>query len=125
MAFYADMQAMVKDLLKSDSEGGLGQGEIYFIRRYKVAGSSKLDLPVVSDIREPVVGAVTGAAKWADGKTILETDYACTTSVPAVDWLPNDESTTLIEIDGKEYTVVETKTLPPAGTSAAVRFFLR
>lgn len=131
MAFYAEMQAMVADLLRPDTAGGLGQGDIWLHR--SLPGIPDPETPWVelqpTVLREQLHGAISGAEKYADGKTILATDLRLVAAVPSlVDWrfpVGGDSAALQVTVDGRSYTVVSVTTIPSAGTPAAVAFFLR
>lgn len=127
MAFYAEMNAMVKDLLKPDTSGGLGQVGIRLVR--EVAAPPDPDAPWLGSTVETeettLLAVASGVDDLADGVTILSTDVLVTSAVPDVPWELADGVTLRIEINGVRYSVVSVDTMPRAGTPVAVKFIVR
>lgn len=116
MAFYADMQAMVKDLLKPDTDGGLGQGPLT-IRR--VTGSALIDpaqpwLGSTYTTADQTVNQVaTGKNEYRTGETLIGVDMQIMTTVPPV--LPEVGQEVLR--DGVALgRIVRCEVFPPTGT---------
>lgn len=131
MAFYQEMQDMVKDLLKPDTEGGLGQVTAVLVRVTPGAvDPARPECEVASDVqRETLRAAVSGPGKYADGVTILTTDIKVVCAVPErIDWrLPEAPSRVALylELDSRRVTIISVKGIPAIGTPAAVEFIAR
>ncbi len=128
MAFYDDMQAMARDLLKPDSQGGLGQGTITLTRM--VPGTPNPDTPwiPVEDIPHTVTikGAVRGVSKELIGTevgsaVIVASDRIAITEVPSIQYTAGDT----LSVDGKPVMVLNVQNIPAAGVTSAVRFIIR
>jgi len=128
MAFYDQMQDMVRDLLKPDTDGGLGQGVIK-IQRTSPGTPDPLNpyAPVTPVISESTIkGAVRGVdAKLVGtqaGETVLlSTDRVVITEALATPYKAGDTLT----IDGRAVSILAVENIPAAGTVAAVRFTVR
>lgn len=128
MAFYDDMAAMARDLLKPDAQGGLGQGVIA-VRREE-PGTVNPDKPW-----EPVEPTITekelrGAARGigselvgteAGGTVLLSTDLVVTTEVPSIELKAGD----VLLVDGLPTRILSIEFIPAAGTPAAAKFIVR
>ena len=127
MGFYSELAAMAKDLLKPDAAGGLGQGVVVLSRTTQ--GSPDVDqpwLPVTPTIAtETLLAAVSGAEKYADGVTILDTDLKIIAAIPALDWRMATGVVLGLTIDGRAVTILRVRVIPDAGTPAAVEFLAR
>ncbi len=130
MAFYQEMQDMVRDLLKPDTEGGLGQVTVILVRT--IPGAVDPSAPEIevapTVVRETLRAAVSGAGKYADGVTILSSDFRIVAAIPAMNWLwPVSPSRAVLslELDGQAYQVVSVKGIPAIGIPAAVEFIAR
>jgi hypothetical protein len=111
MSFYADMQAMVSDLLAPDA---LGQGSITIARL--TAGPSLPDQPWLSvePMREEWTVNQIGMTKaeYVNGGTVIKTDLAYMTEPPAAQTRPGD----VVEHDGVQVgTVVHVAPFPTHG----------
>lgn len=70
----------------------------------------------------PLLSAVRGAGReWVDGETILATDLQAIIAVPAIMPAPGD----VVTRDGDPLTVIRVQRIPEAGTTVAVRIFMR
>lgn len=70
----------------------------------------------------PLLSAVRGAGReWVDGETILATDLQAIIAVPAIMPAPGD----VVMRDGDPLTVIRVQRIPEAGTTVAVRIFMR
>jgi DNA-binding phage protein len=128
MGFYEEMSQMSKDLLKPDSQGGLGQRVITLTRETSETNEAQPWLgDVITTQTEELLAVAFGAAKYADGETILATDIKVTAAIPTIPYRLDDGSnpTFKITIDGRIYSVVDVKAIPDAGTPAAVVFIIR
>lgn len=130
MAFYQEMQDMVRDLLKPDTEGGLGQVTAVLVRTTPGAvDSSAPEIEVAPTvIKESLRVAVSGAGKYADGVTILTNDFRVVAAVPVMNWqwpVAPSRAVLSLELDGRTYQVVSVKGIPAIGTPAAVEFIAR
>lgn len=126
MAFYADMQQMARDLLKPDSQGGLGQGTIEIVRVTTAPGENPWDPSTTTTAKETLRGAAKGISKEligteAGGTVILASDREVICEVPKSTYKPTDALT----IDGKTVTVLSVQKIPAAGIAAAVKFIVR
>lgn len=129
MAFYQDMQQMTRDLLTSDADGGLGQGEIVLKRVSQ--GEPNPDAPW--EPVEPIVETekLKGAARGVsgtllgtevNGTILVSTDLVIICEVPQkLQYTAGD----VLTIDGRAVTVLSYSNIPAAGTPAAVRFIVR
>jgi len=124
MSFYDDMALVTKELLSS---AVFGQGVVILSRKTTgVVNPAQPWLPVVPVVQTETLGAaVSGAGKYADGVTILATDFRVVAAVPVIDWRMNSDVTMTISVDGKTLQVLQTKGLPAAGTPAAIEIMAR
>lgn len=78
MAFYDEMAAMVADLLKPDTAGGLGQGQITLTRQTKgLPDPNNPGAPVAPvELSETVEHIGNLKAEYTTGGTVVVTDYA-------------------------------------------------
>lgn len=85
MAFYAEMQDMVRDLLQPDSQGGLGQGAIAIVRETPgVPSPSAPWVPVVPSKQTEKVNQIgKPKAEYVSQGTIIVTDTAFMIEPPA------------------------------------------
>lgn len=131
MPFYSDMQDMVRDLLKPDAEGGLGQVTIVLTRTTPGAADPDRDweeVPPAAVVSEQLLAAASGAEEYADGDTVLATDRRIVSAVPAMNWRPPEsgESARLsLTLDGKPVTIIRIRGIPPVGTPAAIELIAR
>lgn len=130
MAFYQEMQDMVKDLLKPDTEGGLGQVTAVLVRT--TPGAVDPEHPEVevppNEQKETLRAVASGPVKYADGVTILATDYKIVAAIPALDWrMPEAPSRASLhlELDGRKVSIVSVRGIPAIGAPAAVEFIAR
>lgn len=126
--FYEAMQAMARDLLKPDTQGGLGQGVVMLTR--KTAGVVDPEQPWVAvaptTTTEQLKAAVSGVgAKYVDGVTVLATDLRIVAAVPAMEWRMASGDVLAMTIDGRPATIVRVRGIPEAGTPAAIEFIAR
>lgn len=128
MAFYDEMAAMVRDLTKPDSQGGLGQGSLAIIRLVPGAQDPAKPWEPVSPTEqvEPIQGAVRGVSSRlvgteVNGVVLNISDRIAITEVPKIPYTAGDK----LSVDGKIVTVLHVENIPAAGTTAAVRFIIR
>lgn len=126
MAFYADMQQMARDLLKPDSQGGLGQGKIVLGRTTTVPAPNPWDPATPTTVTETLRGAVKGISKELVGTSagdavLLMSDREAICEVPIMGYRPGDT----LSVDGTPVIILSQQNIPAAGTVAAVRFFIR
>jgi len=128
MAFYDDMQAMARDLLKPDSQGGLGQGIIQLTRitRGAVDPNKPWEIPTETTQTETLDGAVSGISKEligteAGGTVLLASDRKAICTVPAMGHTAGDT----LSVDGVPVHIIAVEKIPAAGTTVAVRFIIR
>lgn len=124
--FYDDMASMVADVLAPKAAGGLGQGTVTLTRMTSGTPdpAAPWDHPTVPATTEtvPLLSAVRGAGReWVDGETILATDLQAIIAVPAIMPAPGD----VVTRDGDPLTVTRVQRIPEAGTTVAVRIFMR
>lgn len=117
MPFYDDMQAMARDLLKPDTDGGLGQGAITIVRLAPGEPNPNAPWEPVEPTRtaENVDQIGEAKAEYTQGGTIIVTDYAYMT-VPTSSFTtqPGD----FVERDGVAVgTVVHAENYPPHGVA--------
>lgn len=124
MAFYAALQSMVKDLLKADTAGGLGQGNIDLVRSFPGVVNPLTPEAYVSPvvIRETVQHIGMVDTKYTSQGTLISTDFAYMTTVPAT-LIPCPGDT--IEV-GQVYSgkVVEARPFPPHGTPVYMTIYV-
>lgn len=130
MAFYQEMQDMVRDLLKPDTEGGLGQVTAVLLRT--TPGTVDPNAPEIEvtpiEVKETLRAAVSGAGKYADGVTILASDFRVVAAVPEMNWqwpIAPSRAVLGLELDGRPYQIVSVKGIPAIGTPVAVEFIAR
>ena len=128
MAFYAEMAAMARDLLKPDTAGGLGQGTIVLSHKAEGAANPAEPWTPVAPIvaTEQLRGAVRGIDRElvgteAGGTVLLSTDRHAICEVPTIPCEPGD----VLTVDGIAMHILIVEKIPAAGTTAAVRFILR
>lgn len=128
MAFYEQMAAMARDLLKPDTEGGLGQGKL--VLHHKTVGTPDPDNPwdpVEPTVQMEVVrGAVRGVdqelvGKEVGGTVIVASDKVAICEVPQIDYVAGDD----LYVDSDPLKIIAIEKIPAAGITAAVRFILR
>lgn len=131
---YTALQAMMRDLLKPSSQGGLGQSGIELIRT--VAGqAANPDRPWETDdsteSRETLrASAQVVGSDMADGETVLFGDIIVRAAYPiGVDWrMPEDEdgASLSISFDGRPpVAVVGSYAVPPSGPPVSITFVVR
>lgn len=129
--FYADMQAMVRSILKPSSQGGLGQTGIELVTTITAgADPDQPWLTVDQEMRETIVGSAGKvSSEMVDGETIYSGDTLVTASLPLVsDWrLPSPTGRRLgISFDGRPpLPVVSSFATPPSGVPVKINFVVR
>ena len=130
MAFFDDLAAMTRDLLKPDTEGGLGSsaGSIVLVR--EAPGT-----PDPAEPWEPVEPTTTQQTlkahsfgvpqKMIDGETILMGDQMVISEVPSISWKQDTGVTVRIEIDTVPWQIISAQPIPAAGTPSAIKFIIR
>lgn len=128
MAFYDEMAAMARDLLKPDTQGGLGQGKLELIQTRPGVPDPDRPLDPVEPIRkrETLKGAVRGVSKElvgteVGGTVILATDRVAICEVPSIEYTAGDA----LSVDGVPVHILAFSKIPAAGTTSAVRFTIR
>lgn len=128
MAFYSELAAMVRDLTKPDTQGGLGQGKIVLIHLLPGTQDPLKPWEPVSPIESPeeIQGAVRGVSSKlvgteVNGVVLNVSDRIAITEVPSIPYAAGDK----LSVDGKIVTVLHVQNIPAAGTTAAVRFIIR
>lgn len=125
--FYEQMQAMARDLLKPDSHGGLGQGEITLTRSTPgTPGPNPWDPVTPTTQTVPLRGAVRGVdarlvGTEVGGTVLLASDRVAICEVPSIEYTAGD----VFAVDGKAVIVIAVENIPAAGIPAAVRFIIR
>lgn len=124
MSFYDDMALVTKELLSS---AVFGQGVVIISRQTAgIVDPAQPWLHVAPVVQTETLGAaVSGAGKYADGVTILATDFRIVAAVPIMNWRMVANTTMTISVDGKTLQVLQTKGLPAAGTPAAIEIMAR
>ena len=117
---------MARDLLKPDSQGGLGQGKIEIVRVTTVPGANPWDPSTTTTTKETLRGAAKGISKELigteiGGTVILASDREVICEVPKSTYKPTDA----LMIDGETVTVLSVQNIPAAGITAAVKFIVR
>lgn len=142
MAFYADMAKMARDLLKPDTQGGLGQGVIALTRVTYEPGANPWEPVVPSTQTEFLRGAVSGVAKELIGKesggtVIMGSDQMVIAATPTMGYMPGDVlsiyQSSGIEFEDESFwlgysppvIILSVQNIPAAGIVAAVRFIVR
>lgn len=126
MAFYDEMQAMVRDLLKPDTQGGLGQGVIKLTRITVGTAPNQWDPPIETVATEDVKAAVRGIDRRLVGTDVgstvlLASDRQAVTEVPSMGYTAGD----IMSVDGTPVMVISAEKIPAAGTTAAMKFIIR
>jgi len=128
MAFYDDMQAMTRDLLKPDSQGGLGQGVITLTRSTPGTPNPNAPWEPVEPTTQTVTinGAVRGVSERLIGTevgdaVILASDKQAICEVPSIEYTAGD----VLAVDGKPVHILSFSKIPAAGVTAAVKFIIR
>lgn len=128
MGFYDDMAKMAEDLLKPDSQGGLGQGEIVLTHIEQGAPNPETPWIPVEPIKLQAVlnGVARGVSERlvgteVNGVILVATDLVVTCAVPSMEYSAGD----VLTIDGKQVDVISYDKIPAAGTTTAVRFIVR
>lgn len=130
MPFYDDMQAMVRDLLRPDTLGGLGQLTIVLTRTTPGVVDPNQDWEPVAPttVSEQLLASASGAQAYADGDTVLKTDLRIVSAVPVMNWRPpvaGEAARLSLTMDGRPVTIVRVKGIPPSGVPTAVEFIAR
>lgn len=131
MAFWADMQAMVSDLLRPDTEGGLGQVTIELTRTVPGVVDPDRDweaVPPTSVETEQLLAAASGADEYADGTTVLKTDLRIVSAVPTINWrmpVEGEAARLSLTLDGRPVEIIRVRGMPPVGVPVAVEFIAR
>lgn len=117
-AFYQRMKTNVADKLL----GQFSQGSVFLVRQEATPGAKPWDDPVITEVKYPVNVAARGVSnEYVDGVTILASDIQLTTTVPDVVPVAGD----IIEIDGKNYSLVQPFPIPAAGFTVAYKLVVR
>lgn len=95
--------------------------EVYFITQTVTPGALDTDPPTISDVDTPVDAIVTGAGRWADGETILQSDLRVLVSGA----FPVLDVGAKMRINGKQYTVNPVDPKLATGVKSAVIYFVR
>lgn len=133
--FYESMAAMTRDLLKSDSQGGLGQGKITLTRVTPgtpdplepwepVAPTTQTEelRGAVRGVDARLVGTeVGGTVIRAGGAVILASDRVAICAPPKMEYTAGD----VLSVDGVPVHVIAVERTPAAGVAAAVKFIIR
>lgn len=124
MSFYDEMALVTAELLSSDV---FGQGTVVLSRQSPgVADPLQPWIVVVpAIISETLKAAVSGAGKYADGVTVLSTDFRIVAAVPKLDWRMATDTTLTISVDGSILQILQTKGIPAAGTPSAIEIMAR
>lgn len=131
MAFWLEMQAMVSDLLRPDTDGGLGQVTIELTRTVPGVVAPDRDweaVPPASIETEQLLAAASGADEYADGTTVLKTDLRIVSAVPTIDWrmpVAGESARLSLTLDGRPVEIVRVRGMPPVGVPVAVEFIAR
>ena len=115
MALRANLQATATRLIAKFGD------EVNNVAIVSTPGLTEYDLPSEAVTLTPVDAVVTGAGKWADGTSILMTDYAVLVSGASA--LINVGDT--LQIDGKPFIVTLRQDILATGVKSAVRYFVR
>lgn len=128
MAFYEEMAAMVRDLTKPDTAGGLGQGSLSLSRTTPgtVDPLKPWEIPNQTISTEILKGAVRGVDRRLVGTTagstvLLASDRVAITEVPVNGYTAGD----VFSVDGTPVMIIDVEKIPAAGTPAAYRFTIR
>lgn len=127
--FYADMAAMVTELLKPAPQGGLGQVGITLIRRINMPGEKEWLPSVPSDTTETLrASASTPKEDMLDGEAVISGDIEVTSAVPtALNWRTKaaDRAELFMMINGETRKVITSFQVPRAGTPVAIKYLVR
>lgn len=128
--FFDDMAAMARDILKPSDQGGLGakSGSIAYLRANPVTPpTNPWDPPAPTSWTELDVRAQAfGISKELVGTMIENTALVATDLYVICERIPDGyKPTDIIEIDGKDVTILGVQRIPAAGIASAVKFFVR
>lgn len=131
MSFFAELAALTRDLLRPDTEGGIGAAQGSIVLKRITPGTPNSEepwVPVEPTTETQVLRAHSFGVpqKFVDGVTILTGDQYVISEVPALDWKQGEDGAVVcIELDGIDWQVVGAQDIPSAGTRAAVKFMVR
>lgn len=124
MTFYSEMAAMVVDLLKPDSQGGLGQ-EVIKLSRLKTLdkdkpwGDSTYDTETLKGVARGIGQALVGTE--VGGTVLLATDKVVTCATPSMSYKAGDR----LSLDGRSVHIISYEPIPAVGKVCAVKFIIR
>lgn len=128
--FFDDMAAMARDLLKPSDQGGLGakSGSIQYVRLTPGTPPVNSWDPPSTPVRAEldVRAQAFGISKELVGTMIENTALVATDLYVICERIPDGyKPTDVIEIDGKDVTILGVQRIPAAGIASAVKFFVR
>lgn len=124
MTFYSEMAAMVADLLKPDTQGGLGQ-EVIEISRLRDLdpdnpwGGSTYDTETLRGAARGIGQALVGTE--VGGTVLLATDKLVTCATPSIPYKAGDR----LSLDGRSVHIISYEPIPAVGRVCAVKFIVR
>lgn len=125
---YRDGDKLAKQMLKSSSKGGFGQGTIVLVRATKGQPDPANPFAPVSDIlkKETIGGAARGVSEKLVGlqvgdAVLVATDLQMIATVPKMGYAAGDTMT----LDGVPITILHIEKIPAAGFTSAIKFFMR
>lgn len=127
MAFFQDMANMPRDMLKPESNGGLGTGVVQLKRIVSSEpdpnnpwGNSTTE--TVETLDAAVLGTDSKMVGTTMGSTVLmASDLVVVAAVPKM----QVESGDTLTIDGRNVKILSVQPIPAAGTMSAIKFFVR
>lgn len=127
MAFFQDMANMSRDMLKPESNGGLGTGVVQLKRVISNEpdpnnpwGNSTTE--TIETLKAAVLGIDSKMVGTTMGSTVLmASDLVVVAAVPKM----QVESGDTLTIDGRNVKILSVQPIPAAGTMSAIKFFVR
>lgn len=95
--------------------------EQQFVTIVSTPGATEFDVPTVTPTDNPVDAVVTGVSKWEVSETVAASDLKVLVGGSA----PVASVGGVIKIDGRNHMIIERRKILAAGTTSAVKYFVR